>query len=153
MHSAGEVSGPRGMGMFSLTSHKLGKTTLFRCAGRFVSGDEQRLRSAVLTESKARTVVVDLAEIQDIDAAGVGMLVSLHLWARSHGISFKLMNLTPRVENVLEITNLKAQFEVCSVAEMLDLLCAAIRQDRAAAKEKVDILDPPGAYAAAARAI
>jgi anti-anti-sigma factor len=139
--------------MLSFTSHKLGKTTLFRCAGRFVSGDEKRLRSAVLTESKARTVVLDLAEIQDIDAAGVGMLVSLHLWARRNGISFKLLNLTPRVENVLEITNLKAQFDVCSVAEMLDLLCAAIRQDRAAAKEKVEILEPPGAFVAVARAI
>jgi len=139
--------------MLSFTIHKLGKTTLFRCSGRFVSGDEQRLRSAVLNEARARTVVLDLAEIQDMDAAGVGMLVSLHLWAQNSAIAFKLMNLTPRVDKVLEITNLKAQFDFCSVAEMLDLLCAAIRQERIAAKEKIDILERPGEYAVVARAV
>lgn len=136
--------------MLSFTSHKLGSNSLFRCTGRFVLGDEERLREAVLNQSRARAVILDLAEIQDVDAAGVGMLVSLHLWAQSNRIVFKLMNLTPRVENVLELTKLKAAFDICSVSEMLDLLCAAIRQDRSAPPARIDVPELPTAYAAAA---
>lgn len=129
----------RGTKMLSYTIYKLGSTTLFRCAGRFISGDGERLRDAVLNQAHARTVVLDLAELRGIDAAGVGMLVSLHLWAQNVAIALKLMNLTPPVEEVLELTNLKAEFEVCSLAEMLDLLCDAIRQDRSSAAAKIEM--------------
>jgi anti-anti-sigma regulatory factor len=63
--------------------------------------------------------------------------VSLRAWAKSTGTELKLMNLTPRVEEVLELTHLRAAFEVCSVREMMDLLCRAThsspRMDTAAA--------------------
>jgi anti-sigma B factor antagonist len=135
----------RGTKMLSFTIYKLGSTTLFRCAGRFISGDGERLRDAVLNHAHAKTVVLDLAELQGIDAAGVGMLVSLHLWAQNMRIALKLMNLTPRVEEVLELTNVKAEFDVCSLVEMLDLLCDAIRQDRSSAAAKIEMAGNRGA--------
>jgi anti-anti-sigma factor len=72
-------------------------------------------------------VVLDLAEVSAVDAAGVGMLVLLRLWANATGTKLKLMNLTPRVEEVLQLTKLRSAFEVCSVREMMDLLCRASR--------------------------
>jgi anti-anti-sigma factor len=119
--------------MLSLTVYRLGDTTLFRCTGRLVSSDSEYLRDAVLTHPQARSVVLDLAEIDSVDAAGLGMLLSLRARAKKTGTSFKLMNLTPRVEEVFEITKLSDKFEVCSVPEMLDLLCRAARQTRAIA--------------------
>ena len=116
--------------MLSFTIHKLGDTALFRCAGRFVSGDTRGLRDAIWSQWSAQTVVLDLAQIGTIDAGGLGTLVAVRTWAQAAGISFKLMNLTPRVEEMLELTNLKGVFEVCSVAEMLDLLYHAIEQAR-----------------------
>ena len=122
--------------MLSLTIQKLGDVSVFQCAGRLTAGDGDILRIAVRTQSRVRTVVLDLAEISAIDAAGLGMLVSLRAWAKSTGTDLKLMNLTPRVEEVLELTHLRAAFEVCSVREMMDLLCRAThtpRMDTAAA--------------------
>lgn len=127
--------------MLSFSVHKLGDTALFRCAGRFVSGDIESLRDAIRTQWRARAVVLDLAEIGTIDAAGLGALVSLRTWAQASGIAFKLMNLTPRVEEMLELTNLRAAFEVCSVAEMLDLLGRAIEQTRSS-KEAIGMPEP-----------
>lgn len=127
--------------MLSFTIHNLGDTALFRCAGRFVSGNEECLRNAVVSQSRARSIVLDLAEIGSIDAAGLGVLVSLHTWAQKKSIAFKLMNLTPRVEEVIELTRLTDVFEVCSLREMLELLCHAIKQTRS---ETGGVIQMPG---------
>jgi anti-sigma B factor antagonist len=116
--------------MLSLTIHKLGDTTLFRYTGRLVSGDSESLRDAVLTSAHTPSVVLDLAEVHSVDAAGLGVLLFLREWAQTTGAKFKLMNLTPRVEELLELTKLRNVFEFCSVPEMLALMCHALRQTR-----------------------
>lgn len=113
--------------MLSVTIQKLGDVSVFQCAGRLTAGDEHILRIAVRTQSRIRTIVLDLAEISMVDAAGLGMLVSLRAWAKSTGTELKLMNLNPRVEEVLRVTNLSSAFEVCSVREMMDLFCRATK--------------------------
>lgn len=123
--------------MLRFTVHEFGKTALFRCAGRLVSTDAERLREAIRAQSYARTVVLDLANISAIDAGGVGTLVSLHAWAQATARDFKLMNLTPVVEEVLEITHLRSVFEICSVPEMLDFLCEAVIQAQARAASQI----------------
>jgi hypothetical protein len=60
------------------------------------------------------------------------MLVSLRKWATHTGTQLKLMNLMPRVVSILKLTNLRSVFEVCSVQEMLELLCRATEQSRLA---------------------
>ena len=127
------------MKMLSFTIHKLSNTVLFRCTGRLVSADGERLRGAVLAYPDARTIVLDLAEIGNIDASGVGILVSLREWSQRSGRQLKLMNLIPRVEHVLELTNLRSVFEVCSVPEMLELLSQVIDQARSEARENVAV--------------
>ena len=72
-----------------------------------------------------RVVVLDLAEITTVDAAGLGELVSLQTWAKATGRELKLMNVLPRVESILELTHLQPAFEICSLGEMVDLLCRA----------------------------
>jgi hypothetical protein len=53
----------------------------------------------------------------------------------------KLMNLTASVENLLELLNLRSAFVVCSVPEMLDLMCRALEQSRSRKPETVDVSD------------
>ena len=125
--------------MLIFAIHNLGDTALFRCAGRFVSGEEEDLQKAVLSQSHARTVVLDLAEVGTMDAAGIGVLVSLRASAQNRGMGFKMMNLNPRVEEVLALTHLREVFEVCSVREMLELLCHAVRQSRSEAPASIDL--------------
>jgi anti-anti-sigma factor len=116
--------------MLSLTIHNLGDVTIFRCAGRIMFPYADTLRTAVLRQPRFRVVVLDLAEISAVDAAGLGILVSLRTWTRTTGTTLKLMNLTPRVEFLLELTNLRSVFEICSVQDMLELLCRAVQQSQ-----------------------
>jgi hypothetical protein len=73
-------------------------------------------------------LVLDLVDTVAIDAAGLGVLVSVRAWAKQTNRGLKLMNVPPRVEQLLQLTNLKSSFEVCSAEEMLDLLCCAIHE-------------------------
>jgi anti-sigma B factor antagonist len=113
--------------MLRLTIQKLGDISIFHCAGRIVGNDGDFLRDAVRSQSHTPTVILDLAEVSGIDAAGVGMLVTLREWAKATHTEFKLLNVTPRVEEVLRITNLLSSFDVCSFREMMDLLCSSSR--------------------------
>lgn len=111
--------------MLNLKIQNLGDVTVFRCAGRITADDADGLRKAVLAQSQLRVAVLDLAEISAVDAAGLGMLAGLRNWAKTAGKQLKLMNIVPRVEEVLELTKLRSAFEILSVREMMDLLCRA----------------------------
>ena len=111
----------------TVTTQTLGDVSVLRCAGRITLDDEQLLRTAIQSRSRSRAIVLDLAQVRAIDAAGLGTLVAIRGWAIAIGAELKLMNLTPRVEEVLEVTNLRPAFEVCSFREMMTLLCRAIR--------------------------
>jgi len=68
------------------------------------------------------TLVLDLAQVDRIDAGGLGVLLALREWAYSHAIRFRLMNVMNQVELVIELTKLNRVSEFCSVEDMFDLL-------------------------------
>lgn len=110
--------------MLNATAQKLGDNTVLRCQGRIVIGDAYGiLRNAVLRQTHTRTLVLDLAQVDRIDAGGLGVLLDLRGWAYSHAIRFRLMNVMNQIELVLELTKLDRIFEFCSVEDMFDLLC------------------------------
>jgi len=113
--------------MLNATAQKLGDSTVLRCQGRIVIGDAYAiLRNAVLRQTHTRTLILDLEQVDRIDAGGLGVLLGLREWACSHAIKFQLMNVTNQVEHVLELTKLDRVLEFCSVEDMLQLLnCAA----------------------------
>jgi anti-anti-sigma factor len=121
--------------MLGLTIQNLGDVTIIRCKGRITFAYADMLRIAVLKQQRVRVVVLDLGEVSAVDAAGIGILVSLRKWARTNGKTLKLMNLAPNVEDLLELTNLRSAFEICSVPEMLGLLCRAFDQSQFAGAE------------------
>jgi len=109
--------------MLNATAQKLGDSTVLRCQGRIVLGDAYAiLRNAVLRQTHTRTLILDLAQVDRIDAGGLGVLLGLREWACSHAIRFQLMNVTNQVEHVLELTKLDRVLEFCSVEDMLHLL-------------------------------
>jgi len=109
--------------MLNATAQKLGDSTVLRCQGRIVIGDAYAiLRNAVLRQTHTRTLILDLAQVDRIDAGGLGVLLGLREWACSHAIRFQLMNVMNQVEHVLELTKLDCVFEFCSVEDMLHLL-------------------------------
>jgi anti-sigma B factor antagonist len=72
------------------------------------------LRDAVLQaiNSGAKKIVVNLAEVTTIDSSGVGELVSCYARATNAGAKLKLINLPPKVQDVLTITQLITVFDV-----------------------------------------
>src|ERR1700675_3121682 len=109
--------------MLIATAQKLEDSTVVRCRGRIVFGDAYRiLRNAVLTQTHNTTLVLDLAQVDRIDAGGLGVLLGLREWAYSHAIRFQLMNVMNQVEYILELTKLDCVFEFCSVEDMLHLV-------------------------------
>ena len=123
----GEPTAKKGEMMLSLTIHNLEDVTVFRCAGRITAGDEAALRNAFLTQPHIRVAVLDLQEVNAVDAAGLEVLASFRTWMNATGAELKLMNLAPEVEEALNSARGSA-LEVCSVHDMLDLLCSAVRQ-------------------------
>jgi anti-sigma B factor antagonist len=109
--------------MLNATVQKLGDTTVLRCQGRIVIGDAYMiLRNAVLSQTHTTMLVLDLAQVDRIDAGGLGVLLGLREWAYSHAIRFQLINVMNQVEQVLELTKLDRVFEFCSVRDMFHLL-------------------------------
>ena len=70
----------------------------------------------------SRLLVIDLARVERIDAGGLGVLLAVRELAGSRAITFKLMNATKNVKEILELTHLQRVFEFCSVRELFCLL-------------------------------
>jgi anti-anti-sigma factor len=75
-----------------------------------------------------RTVFVNLRNLQQIDAAGLGALADIQRLAASVGGRVALTNLSPRVREILDITALTPCFEIaaseCDAIEDADLCVA-----------------------------
>jgi anti-sigma B factor antagonist len=101
--------------MLDVTIQTLGDVVVLRCAGRIVGGRESDiLRMAALSQSRARTVVLDLSEVEAVDGGGIGILLFLQAWAHAAGKELKLMNPTPHLAELLKLTNLDSVFEIFS---------------------------------------
>lgn len=119
--------------MLKVHAKNIGSVAIICLQGRIVSPETATLRSAVDSQSDVSAVVLDLARVSTVDAAGLGMLLELRERAHSKGIDLKLMNVTNLVSKVLEITRLDSVFEVTSGAEVL----AAVTRGRPLTMELV----------------
>src|SRR5258708_30994641 len=94
--------------MLTVTVEDFDEMTVVRCLGRIVRGyDTFVLGSAA--QQGGRNVVLDLTQVDAIDAAGIGALVAL----QAAGVYLKLMNPTRPVREILKLTNLDTIFEIC----------------------------------------
>jgi anti-anti-sigma factor len=88
-------------------------SALLRCSGRLVAGKEVlRLREAVMCQAEKRSVQLDLAGVEAIDAAGLGLLVSLHTLGWALGFGFQVRNPVPRVRSLLKLTRLESVLDI-----------------------------------------
>jgi anti-sigma B factor antagonist len=101
--------------MLKVTVRNRGEIAVFRCMGRMVAGEDTRaLWDGVRHAVGKRLVVLDLAEVDALDAAGLGLLVFLHTSASSGGMELKFINPTQRTRKLLALTNLESVLEICS---------------------------------------
>jgi anti-sigma B factor antagonist len=72
------------------------------------------IREAVkkLVADGNKKIVLNLGEVTYIDSSGIGELVSAFTTVSNNGGNLKLLNLTKRVQDLLQITKLYTVFEV-----------------------------------------
>lgn len=109
--------------MLTIDVEKSGDVAVVRCGGRIVRGEEVfALRNAVVSEKNSRIVVLDLSEVESVDANGLTTLLSLHQWTRSRGVQLKLVNPTHFVQEILQRTKLDRVFDISSFHQALHLM-------------------------------
>ena len=98
--------------MLQVDTTNLGNIAVLRVQGKIVCGEIDGLRRAVLAQTKASVLVLDLLRINTIDAGGLGALLELREHCESRGIEFRLENVTRLVRRILEITKLDSVFKI-----------------------------------------
>jgi anti-anti-sigma factor len=103
-------------------------TVKLLCHGRIVLGVEAETLRRIATARTERRVVVDLYHVNGIDAAGLGLLVELHCWARQRAVWFSITRPSPCVQRLVSLTGLDAVLDIERVPEQAD----RIRYERSA---------------------
>jgi len=112
--------------MLTIEVEKTGDVAVVRCTGRLVRGEEVRnLRQAVVCGKETRIVMVDLSDVEMLDAGGLAALLSLRQWATSHSVQLKLVNPSHFVNEVLVRTRLDRVFEISRFNHALVVLSGA----------------------------
>jgi anti-sigma B factor antagonist len=57
-------------------------------------------------EGATGDVVVDMSDVESIDAAGLGMITAMHLRCERSGLRLVLTNCSPEIRRVLAVTRL-----------------------------------------------
>ena len=94
---------------------QVGAVTIVDISGRIVLGEESAaLRDLVcdLLSKGHRQILFNLAEVNYIDSAGLGSLVGAFTSVRRQKGELKLLNLTNKVRDVMQITKLYTVFDI-----------------------------------------
>ncbi len=65
-----------------------------------------------LLKFKPKVLIVDLSNIKLINSSGIGMLVNGFNSLKQHNIDFVLINLTLKIQNLLEMTHLNKVLKI-----------------------------------------
>lgn len=99
------------------TSRQIGDVAVVDLSGRITLGRESAvLRTTVrgLIDQGYRKILLNLADIDYIDSSGIGELISAHTTISGLNGELKLLQLTRRVHDLLQITRLFTVFDVQS---------------------------------------
>lgn len=91
--------------------------TVVDISGRITLGEGSALlRKTVreLLDEKRTLILLNLADVDYIDSSGIGELVSAYMGVTNRGGTLKLLQLTKKVHDLIQLTKLFTVFEVFS---------------------------------------
>lgn len=97
-----------------LTTRQVGDVTVIDAAGRITLGEGASAFRDLIRDLAAKgdkKLLLNLSEVSYIDSSGIGELVSGFTTVTNHGGSLKLVGLSKRVKDLLQITKLYTVFE------------------------------------------
>ena len=92
----------------------VGGVSILDLSGKVVLGEgdlQVKERIKDLLADGQRRILLNLAEVNYIDSAGLGSLISAYTTSKREGGNLKLVNLTKRIKDLLAITKLITVFE------------------------------------------
>ena len=98
-----------------LSNRQVGDVTVVDAAGRITLGEgASTLRDSMrdLAAKGNKKLLLNLSEVSYIDSSGIGEMVSSFTTITNHGGQLKLLGLSKRVKDLLQITKLYTVFEV-----------------------------------------
>jgi anti-sigma B factor antagonist len=98
-----------------VTTRHVDDVTILDLSGRITLGEGSvQLRDSVrdLLSKGSKHILLNLADVNYIDSSGIGELVSAYTTVRNQGGELKLLNLTKKVHDLLQITKLYTVFDV-----------------------------------------
>src|SRR5713101_2494452 len=99
------------------TYRDAGQVTVVDISGRITLGDGSALLRKTIRDllgEQRMNIVLNLADVDYIDSSGIGELVSGFTAVKSRGGELKLLHLTKKVHDLIQITKLYTVFDVHS---------------------------------------
>jgi anti-sigma B factor antagonist len=99
----------------TIASREVDGITVLDLSGRITLGEGSvQLRDAVrdLISKGQKGILLNLENVNYIDSSGLGELVSAYTTAKNQAASLKLLNLTKKVHDLLQLTKLYTVFDI-----------------------------------------
>ncbi len=99
----------------SIASREVDGVTVLDLSGRITLGEGSVVvREAVrdLIGKGSKNILLNLGDVNYIDSSGLGELVSAFTTARNQSVALKLLNLTKKVHDLLQLTKLYTVFDI-----------------------------------------
>ncbi len=102
---------------FKATARESGGATVVDLSGRITLGEGSALLREMIRDllnKGQKRIILNLADVNYIDSSGIGELVSGFTTVKNQGGELKLLHLTKKVHDLLQITKLYTVFDVHS---------------------------------------
>ncbi len=93
---------------FSVTIRHSGPISLLDVSGRLTSFEVDALRESIsrLLKQARKNIVLNLSGLQYLDSSGIGELARIYVSVVKAGGQMKVIGLSPKVQEILKITQL-----------------------------------------------
>ena len=99
----------------TIASREVDGVTVLDLSGRITLGEGSvQLREAIrdLIGKGRKSILLNLGDVNYIDSSGLGELVSAYTTSKNQGAALKLLSLTKKVKDVLQLTKLYTVFDI-----------------------------------------
>jgi anti-anti-sigma factor len=111
-HAVGPRAKDQEVSMLRIEIQSWNTTATLYCNGNLVLGVETETLRAMAQARHEYNIRIDLSAVEKIDAAGLGLLVELQVWARENHREIAFVELSEAVWNLVILTKLYSTLEI-----------------------------------------
>jgi len=102
--------------MLQFLLQRSGEMVVLQCAGKIVAGEGLKRLQRTATAQRAAALVIDLRQVEVLDAAGLGTFLRIKQWCDAQDMNLKFINPGKHVQEVLALTALDSVLDVLPAA-------------------------------------